>query len=297
MILLNFDKRGAEWCVVAYLSGDKNMLEVVKKGLDPHAQTGFYMTGLPVELIKKEAKIVGERTDPTEILELRRKHFPEMLKAKFIPRSMSVRQAGKKGNHGLNYDEHPNTFSIINEMMLDDARSVWKLYRTVAYPGVPEWHGSIREELRSNGRTLENLFGDKCYFMHAWGEDMFRQAYAFKPQSTIVRMVLLGMARVLNDGASFMAPLQALSQVHDSGVYQYERMNFLDMAACCIRVGLDHFSPWLEHKGERFQIATDLKVGRNWGNMIEVPLTRDVDALALKLEEAWEKLNTLRAVA
>jgi len=67
---MEFDKAGAEWIVVAYLTGDARMIDVVESGKSPHIVTGHYMTGLPEDIIEKEAKLVGHHTDPSIIADI-----------------------------------------------------------------------------------------------------------------------------------------------------------------------------------------------------------------------------------
>src|SRR3990167_2586341 len=61
-ILIELDKRQAEWVVVAFSSGDANMMRVIKEGKDPHAYTGSLMTGLPEELIIMEDKLIDRKS-------------------------------------------------------------------------------------------------------------------------------------------------------------------------------------------------------------------------------------------
>jgi DNA polymerase I-like protein with 3'-5' exonuclease and polymerase domains len=101
MVLWEVDKRQAEWVVVAYLANDLNMISVVESGEDAHIHTAHLMFHQPKEVIAKEAKAVGTLNDPDQIAKLR----TELGLSNKIPRNMSMRQCGKKSNHGLNYDE------------------------------------------------------------------------------------------------------------------------------------------------------------------------------------------------
>lgn len=302
-LLLSWDKRGAEWVLVAYLSGDANMLKIVEEGRDAHSETGSLITGAPVALIQRERKIVGELSEPNQILELRRQHLPELLEARFLPRTMSIRQCGKKANHGLNYDEQFRTFALVNELEEREAKRIIHLYRNVAYPGIPKWYEATQRELRDNGRVLTDLLGNKCYFMENWGEDLFRQAYAFKPQSTVGRMVNRALSRAMDDAAPFMQPLELLSQVHDSIVAQYpitrdfgRYANWREMAQAAWQMHL-HLSPEMHYSGRSFSLATDMKVGFNRAHMLDVRLTENLDELAESLRQAYEKLQPNKAAA
>ena len=62
-LLIEIDKSQAEWVVVAYRSGDANMIKVIEEGLDPHIHTAYLMTTLPKELIEEEGELIGHGTD------------------------------------------------------------------------------------------------------------------------------------------------------------------------------------------------------------------------------------------
>ena len=289
MMLMEFDKAGAEWVIVAYLSGDKNMLEVIESGESPHVVTGHFMTGAPKELILKENKIVDKATDPDLIEELRRESIPEIFDAayKFLPRSMSIRQSGKKSNHGLNYAMRYRRAALEWEIEEREAKQMVDLYNTDAYPGIPLWHEDIRRELRNNDRTLYNLFGRKVRLLGEWGDDLFNQAYSFKPQSTIGDMVNGAICDLYEDDSPECQLADLLTQTHDSATVQYPVDDFVKMAQFAVKFNT-MLSPEMEALGRKFTVKTDLKVGINWGHMKEVKLTKNIVQLASDLEKTWK---------
>lgn len=291
MLLMEFDKAGAEWVVVAYLSGDPRMIEVIESGKSPHVVTGHYMTGVPEDLILKENKIVDKNTDPDTIEELRHQSCPEIfeLATKFLPRTMSVRQAGKKSNHGLNYAMRYKRFALENEVEEREAKIMVDLYNKEAYPGLPKWHERIRRELRDNDRTLYNLFGSKVRLLEEWGDDLFNAAYSYKPQSTIGETVNLAICDLYDDTSPEFLLADLLTQTHDSATVQYPLV-FDKMATFAHKFARTYMEPEMETEGRKFKIGTDLKVGLNWGHMLEVPLVDNLDELAASLEATWRKL-------
>jgi len=70
-ILIEMDLAGAEWVVVAYLSGDANMLDIIQNKKDPHTVTGMLISGAPEHIVMEESKLVGHNTDPNIINEVR----------------------------------------------------------------------------------------------------------------------------------------------------------------------------------------------------------------------------------
>lgn len=291
MILIEFDKAGAEWVIVAYLSGDARMLEVVQSGKSPHVATGHLITGVPEELILKESGIVKVNTDPTLIYELRSEHCPELLDGewKFLPRSMSIRQCGKKANHALDYGMRYRRAALEWEIEEREAKIICDLYPE-AYPGIPLWWEGIRRQIKKD-RTLVSLLGRKIELLDEWGDELFNAAYSFNPQSTVGDMVNDALIKFEADLEPFMYKADCLTQTHDSATMQYPENDWIDMAKYAIRFGLDYMSPELEALGRKFQVGTDMKIGFEWGDMMECKLTPNVEEVAHELERTWNKLQ------
>ena len=291
MILVEFDKAGAEWVLVAYLSGDARMLDVVESGKSPHVVTGHLITGVPEELILKESGIVKVNTDPNLIYELRSEHCPELLAEewKFLPRSMSIRQCGKKSNHGLNYGMRFRRAALEWEIEEREAKIICDLYPQ-AYPGIPLWQEGIRRQMRKD-RTMVSLLGRKIELLDEWGDELFNMAYSFNPQSTIGDMVNDALMKFEADYEPFMYKADCLTQTHDSATMQYPANDWLDMARYAIRFGLEYMSPELEAHGRKFRVGTDMKIGFEWGNMMECKLTTNVEEVAHELERTWHELQ------
>lgn len=288
MIFLEFDLAGAEWVVTAYLSGDANMIEVINSGKSPHIVTGARISSVEEKVVEAENKIVGNNTDPDVILGLREAHFPELLEMHkadtiFLPRSMSIRQMGKKSNHGLNYGMKHRKFALLNEVTETDAMPIVHAYSTVAYPGLQDYWKAIREELRTNNRVMYNCFGRKVRLLGEWGHDLFMAAYSFKPQSTVVDTVNDAMCMVYEDEGPLFVQPQLGAQVHDSLMLQHPMYHsdkeLIAMTEFCLRVK-EYITPEIEYNGHKFQIKCDLKVGVSWGHMETIRLVDDVTSLS-----------------
>lgn len=300
-MIWEIDKAKAEWVVVAYLSGDSNMIKVIEEGLDPHVHTAHLMTRLPKELIEEEGKLIGHGTDQGYIKEVRDKmarssiaNKHAMENASFLPRTMSIRQCGKKSNHGLNYDEGFRTFALVNEMLESEARTIINLYKHQAYPGIPIWHKSIQEQLRHD-RTLINCFGREYKFLGAWNEDLFKAAYSFLPQSTVADLVNTGIIDSYYDRSDGMLELDMLGQVHDSilGQYYINPKYFDDfnrMSKALQTVG-SYMNTEMEYSGRKFYIDNDLKIGSGWGDMVEVDINADEQELSKQILGVYNDLS------
>lgn len=289
-ILMELDKAGAEWVVVAYLSGDANMLEVLNSGKSPHTVTGSLISGAPEEFVERENKLVGHHTDPDTIRELREQLEDEIDPNWFMPRIFSIRQMGKKSNHGLNYDMKYKRFALENEMPENDSKTIVDFYHTRAYPGIRGWHKTVQHQLNED-RTLVNCFGRKRKFMDAWGPELFDAAYAFVPQSTVFDTTRIGMVKLWNDNSKEAQQVELLAQTHDSCTFQLEADLDL-LTQMSMRIGLDYMCPTCIYNSREFIIGTDMKIGFEWGEgMSEVKLSDNDNETRSNIEKVLKELK------
>jgi DNA polymerase-1 len=307
-VFIEVDKRQAEWVAVAYLTGDANMISAVESGTDVHTHTACEMFNVTPEIVKLEAKLVGHSTDADYISEVRHSNL-ELVAAmrdcgKTWPRTMTLRQCGKKSNHGLNYDEGPNGFALINEIEIKEAKDIVKFYHEI-YPGIRIWYESIKRQLQKD-RTLTNHFGRAVRFLDAWGDKLWKSAYSMLPQSTIVDSLNGGMAKIYAEpwvcGKDGMNG-DVLAQVHDSVLMQFPIINLespnkynrlLDFVS-------DVTSPDITYSARTFKIASDYKFGINWGEYHSERNPggmRDIHTHEefLAAVSDWEKIRGERAV-
>lgn len=264
------DKRQAEWVAVAYLSGDAAMIAAVESGLDVHTATAMEMYKVDAATVKIDHKLCAHVTNADEILRLRREDpvLSGLVNATW-PRTMSLRQAGKKSNHGLNYDEGANGFAMINEIEIGEAKRIVEMYHRI-YPGIKIWYESIKNELKKNNRILTNCFGRSVRFMGQWGDDLWKSAYSCLPQATVVDSLNQGMERIYEDkqlcGAQGFNG-DVLAQVHDSVLMQFPIavLEVEDHFNTILEMVTDFTSPMMSYNGRDFKIASDYKFGLNWG--------------------------------
>lgn len=271
-VFVEVDKRQAEWVVVAYLTGDANMISAVESGLDVHTHTAQGMFHVPPEIIKLEHKLNSHETNAEIILEQRASNMDIRAamreSGKVWPRSMSLRQCGKKSNHGLNYDEGYRGFAMINEIDESEAKRIVAMYHDL-YPGIRTWYHAVQRQLQS-GRILTNCFGRAVRFLGSWNDDLFKSAYSMQPQSTVVDSLNSGMQRIYaSDSICGVSGANAdvLAQVHDSVLMQVPIKFLLDIEnfKWFIETVKLYTSPDITYSGRSFKIASDFKFGLNWG--------------------------------
>lgn len=303
-IFWEVDKRQAEWIVVAYLSGDANMLNAVESGKDIHVHTASLIFGVDPDVVVLENKLVGYNTDPEIISEIR---ASDPILAKYcvnFPRTMSGRQCGKKSNHAFNYDEGPNKWALMNEVELSEGKRIHAMYHNI-YPGIRTWYSATQRQLQRD-RSLVNCFGRKVRFMGSWDIDLFKAAYSFIPQSTVVDSLNQGMVKIYDDGwitstEQNCCNIDILAQVHDSILLQVPIEVLKESVTYQLLQNqvYDYVSPELKYNGRTFKIATDSKFGFNWQGVSKTnPLgIREVityPELVSLLEDADEQPGTTR---
>ncbi len=104
--------------------------------------------------------------------------------------------------------------------------------------------------------------------MDAWGPDLFKSAYAMLPSSTQVDALNQGLIRIYEDEwICETLNIDILAQVHDSILLQVPWKTALseDFKEVMDRLD-DYVSPEITYSGRRFKIATDFKLGMNWGS-------------------------------
>jgi DNA polymerase-1 len=267
-MLLEVDKRQAEWVVVAYNSNDPNMIKAIVDGLDVHAYTAHMMFGVGMDIIEHESSLLKHVRNAEQLYNVRL-NDPTLQKV-FTPdwpRTMSLRQCGKKSNHGLNYDEGYRNFALLNEIEEKEAKRIINLYHDI-YPGIRKSYEATKRQLQKD-RTLTNCFGRKVRFMGEWNQDLWKSSYSFVPQSTVVDSLNQGMVRIYNDTLITKTwNVDILAQVHDSILMQVPIKvveNEYAWHALMQKIE-DYTSPTLSYNGNEFKIATDAKIGFNWGD-------------------------------
>ena len=295
---ISLDKAKAEWVITAYLCNDPKMISAVESGIDVHAFTASEMTNISMEIIQRENKIIGKLSDRDLILELRHKHIPEIfdLDYNFLPASMSIRQMGKKSNHGLNYIEGYWRFALENEIPESEAKLYVNGYSD-AYVNLPLYWEVIERKLNKNNRSLEDCFGHKRRFLDEWGQKLIKSAVAFNPQSTSVWVVNYAMRDIYNDDTLPFKDLRLHAQVHDELLFSYPIGKWREAAE--VILGCEaYMNPLISYEGRSFRIGTDLSIGLNWGErsnenlsgMGKVPILKNAERLAELLEASHAAL-------
>jgi len=236
--IVQCDYKQAEAVVVAYLIGDMRLIklfsdsfgkskkECEEQGWDVHKVTGSMMFGVPVERVTKEQ-----------------------------------RKIGKMIRHATNYSAGPGVLANGLGVKVAEAKQLLEQYHN-ACPMLRLWHKKIQKQLEYN-RTLVNLLGRKHVFMERWGDNLFRSAYSFMPQSTVGDLLNTALIRLYQQHGNWMT---IYLQLHDA-IYVVVRNSEVGKAIGAMRETM--LIP-LQHEGHEFTIDVDFSIGKSWGEMEEV---------------------------
>jgi len=237
-LMISLDLSQAENRVVAYASNEQRMIRAFEKGIDIHSQTAGLIFSKSIEEVSDEpgsSKLGGGK--------------------------FSERFWGKKANHGLNYDLGYKSFALLYQLPEREAKIIVERYHSV-YPGVRMWHSSIREQL-SRSKTLINCYGRHRRFMGRWGDDLFKEAYSFNPQSTVAD-------KLNGDGICFVyynqdlfREVELLNAVHDSILFQVPLEVGSKRIFDVIQTAMTRLESPIAWKDREFSIPTDCKIGFN----------------------------------
>lgn len=259
------DLPGADWVMVAYMSGDARMLEALRLGHDVHAYTASLMTGLSYDFIRQEhAALKDERN--ADVLARKRKElgFSVLLDklGDSLPRDGTLRQKrGKQPNHALNYGEGWGVYAEqTGEPVAEAKRQIARYYEI--YPGIPRWHRDTAFFVQRH-RFVRTCFGEVIPLMGPrsgkGAEQTFKAAYALSGQSPVARLTHLAAIRLHNAGWDLRM------NAHDALLLNVPDAD-VQAAGAAMRAAFD-----IEmcYDGRTFKLFPDLKAGKNWGEKSE----------------------------
>ena len=235
-VYLQADYKQAEAVVSAYEMLDYPIIQLFKdafglstseckeKNLDIHKLTAARNFRIPVEKVTKE-----------------------------------LREIGKTIRHATTYSAGPSVLSVRLGCTLSQAKALLEDYHN-GCPQLKMWHLKIQEQLRQT-RTLTNLLGRKHKFLRPWGDDLFRSAYSYIPQSTVGDLLNLALIRLYEN---YGDDLEIALQLHDA-IYVIVPEEIINWAAMVMKQCM--LIPLISSHGTKYYVDVDFKVGPSWGVM------------------------------
>ena len=243
-LLAEIDLKQAESRFVAYDAADKTLIDMLESNYDIHSHVA-----------KEIIKIFGQNPDAIPKTEFKQ----------------TWRQLGKKAGHGANYAMKENTFveTCFSEMDInltrEQARNTLESYHRL-FPGIRRWHSRIRAELNLK-RKLTAPSGWERYFYGRFGNDMFKEAYAWRPQHTIPWVMNHLILFLIGERTQRRLNFKLIVQVHDSVVLEFPESELEKIARACLEFKKWH--PPVTLAGGDMWIPTEFKYGKRMNELEE----------------------------
>jgi DNA polymerase I-like protein with 3'-5' exonuclease and polymerase domains len=264
--LIAFDLSQAESWIVAYLANERNMKHALLYG-DIHTETAgsalfFTGTGCGHEWV---VKVKGELWNCTRC-------GADVTKL--------MRYVGKRYNHASAYRMGPDRAAqIINKdsdkppyftVTVKQSRKFSEAWHN--YYNLKVWWANIEEQLRRT-RTIRTTYGRERTFFAAWGNELFKEATAFEPQSTVgdhfngkthPELRIKGGLREIY--RTFVKPYddhKIVNQSHDSAILEVPSTVAKDLIEPITKLMLRP----LVINNEEFTIPVDVEWGERWTEM------------------------------
>lgn len=227
--LINIDLVRADAHFVAWDSGDAKLLELYRQGVDVYKYVAIQ---------------------------------PELFNCSMEEVTKKQRDLTKRVNHAANYGMLAATLqdTCLRQMDLAltyrEAESALEGYHRL-FPGVHAWQKRIRTHVTQK-RYLTNPFGRIRYFYDRADDNMFREAYAYRPASAV--------ADITNHLCLYMfGHAQMRVQVHDSLLITADEDKVLPTIERIKQQ--DNWNPKMQLLGGELRIPIEISIGQNWKEM------------------------------
>lgn len=262
-VFLEPDLSQAEARVVAVLARDKRLIKIFKYGVDIHSVTYGWMENLCPDALLEKFYIEEDNARCITLTQ----EINYILKSKI---NDELRQIGKKFRHAGHYDMGKREASLQTGVSEWKAGQILNKFHNTNSSIRDVFHAEIQQVLAENGRKLVNPFGRERIFLNKWGQDLFKEAYAQIPQSTVSDQVKFAM-RIIEQR---IPEIKILVESHDSFLAQLELLYVTDKNLRIIQEELERpidFTNCTLGGNTVLVIPSDMKIGeKNWLDMRKV---------------------------
>lgn len=246
--LLQVDLSQAETYVVAWLAQEDNMKDAL----------------LNADIHKRTASIIFEKPE-AEI----GKDSPERYIGKRVNHATSYGMSYLRFTQVVNADSDQSGVTITNDQS-KSYQQKWFDY----YTRIRAWQSEVQDSLNKNQRLLSTPYGRSRRFFNEWGTSLFKEAYAYIPQSTVADHAFGKQQRDFPREGGILAiyrriivrsngNIRIVNTSHDSVMVEGPASNIKDIGLEC--------RSWMQRplliNGEECTIPADLEIGERWGEM------------------------------
>lgn len=275
--LWQIDQGGAEALIVAYLCQPGRFRSLFLEGIKPHVFVAMHIAPAYWALKLGIANIDNFLQCPITQLknQPRWKELETYIKDSDNEANPQKRYyyIGKTCCHLLNYDATWMQFQLTalikseGSLAFNNAQSKYyrDLYRDTLFPEITYWHLDVVSQLNKNGRILRNLFGYPRKFNSSWDRELWKEGYAFIPQSTVGCITLLAQTEIqerLDGRDPLLKGVSLWQNGHDSLLGICPEENWREVCReLTPHIERDLVSP----RGEKFKMRSGCSIGGNWG--------------------------------
>ena len=191
-VLFDIDQEGADARVVAWEANDVALMDAFDSGINVHTMNA------------KDA-------------------FPELTAIELEKHNGNLKSSYlydriKRAVHLTNYGGTAGTLAEKCSFSLGEAEDFQALWLYQLHPNILDWHERTEYDLQTKGRTV-NAFGDVIDWFDRYSTELWRQALAWLPQSTVAAVAQ--EAQIICGRK--LEHTQFLLQVHDSLLFQVQK--------------------------------------------------------------------------
>ena len=273
-VLMQVDQSGAEAMVVGYLCVPGNFRTLFLEGIKSHV---FVAMRLFSDVWEAELGRSMDEFCAAPVNQLKHingwKELDALIKSSDDwPANRRYYFMAKMVCHASNYGMKAPTFRI---NMLQKSQGAIALENKEAkrflatyhklFPEISQWQNETISTLKRT-KMLKNLFGYPRTFTGFLDESMYKEAYAFVPQSTVGCITNLAFVELQNRQDLMDMGVDVLQNNHDSVLLQCHEKDVPFVA----KEAMKHMNRNLvSPRGEPFQMRSEALVGHNWKEMYE----------------------------
>jgi DNA polymerase-1 len=160
--IVETDMSQAEARIVALLARDDYMLDFSRRKADIHSITATWLFGIDLSDVTKELRFIGKTCRHAGNYDMGKKRLAELVNTDAKKYGINISISEYRGRH------HPQQVSRVS------------LQTFVEY-----FTKRSKQPLQANNRVLVNPYGRYRQFYDRWGRELWKEAYAQIPQSTV----------------------------------------------------------------------------------------------------------------
>ena len=232
------------------------------------------------DLMQAEARYVAQEAGEEKLIQafLEGDPYVSMAEQIFHIRREEVgrdqRYLAKRMVLALNYMMGVNTFAFFAGISTARARELKEMYFST-YPRVGEWQQAVIREVGKT-RVFTTPWGRKRQFFNRWGDELWKEAVAYRPQSSIADLLNMALLKMDDSIRERGRDWQAMLHVHDQFIIQVPegeekeaQIAMGEVFAIPIKVQT------IQGTIKEFTIPIKVKCGPNWDELEPIGATDD----------------------